>query len=87
MSMIEKIDKMLEERFACGEDGLRKYDDDGVHIAYAIEELFEEEEFFSADYSVECETIFSSPAVDLTYVSIAFLDWGKLHHTVYIVEA
>ena len=84
--MFNKIDAMLEERFSSEECGLRPYDDDGVHIATAIEELFEAEGFEKTDYSVEHDVVFSSPAVDVAYVSVAFVDWGKLHHTVYVIE-
>ena len=84
--MFNKIDAMLEERFSSGESGLRPYDDNGVHIATAIEELFETEGFEKTEYSVEHDVVFSSPAVDVAYVSVAFIDWGKLHHTVYVIE-
>ena len=84
--MFNKIDTMLAERFASGESGLRPYDDNGVYIATAIEELFETEEFEKGDYSVESDVVFSSPAVDVAYVSVAFIDFGKLHHTVYVID-
>ena len=84
--MFSKIDAMLEERFSSGESGLRPYDDDGIHIATAIEELFEAEGFKKTDYSVEHDVVFSSPAVDVVYVSVAFVDGGKLHHTVYVID-
>ena len=84
--MFNKIDAMLEERFCNGETGLRPYDDNGVHIATAIEELFEAEEFEKTEYSVEHDVVFSSPAVDVAYVSVAFIDFGKLHHTVYVID-
>ena len=84
--MFNKIDAMLEERFSSGERGLRLYDDNGVHIATAIEELFEAEGFEKTDYSVDHDVVFSSPAVDVAYVSVAFIDWGKLHHTVYVID-
>lgn len=84
--MFSKIDAMLEERFSSGESGLRPYDDNGVHIATAIEELFEAEGFEKTDYSVDHDVVFSSPAVDVAYVSVAFIDWGKLHHTVYVID-
>lgn len=84
--MFNKIDAMLEERFAFGESGLKPYDDNGVYIATAIEELFEAEEFEKGDYSVESDVVFSSPAVDVAYVSVAFIDFGKLHHTVYVID-
>ena len=84
--MFNKIDAMLEERFSSGESGLRPYDDNGVHIATAIEELFEAEGFGKTDYSVDHDVVFSSPAVDVAYVSVAFVDWGKLHHAVYVID-
>lgn len=84
--MFSKIDAMLEERFSSGESGLRPYDDNGVHIATAIEELFEAEGFEKTDYSVDHDVVFSSPAVDVAYVSVAFIDWDKLHHTVYVID-
>lgn len=84
--MFNKIDAMLEERFSSGESGLRPYDDNGVHIATAIEELFEAEGFEKTEYSVEHDVVFSSPAVDVAYVSVAFIDWGKLQHTVYVID-
>ena len=84
--MFSKIDAMLEERFSSGESGLRPYDDNGVHIATAIEELFETEGFEKTEYSVEHDVVFSSTAVDVAYVSVAFIDWGKLHHTVYVID-
>ena len=84
--MFNKIDAMLEERISSGESGLRLYDDNGVHIATAIEELFEAEKFKKTCYSVEHDVVFSSPAVDVAYVSVAFIEWGKLHHVVYVIE-
>ena len=84
--MFNKIDTMLTERFASGESGLRPYDDNGVYIATAIEELFEAEGFETGEYSVEHDVVFSSPAVDVAYVSVAFIDCGKLHHAVYVID-
>lgn len=84
--MFNKIDAMLEERFSSGESGLRPYDDNGVHIATAIEELFEAEGFEKTEYSIEHDVVFSSPAVDVAYVSVAFIDFGKLYHTVYVID-
>lgn len=50
--MFNKIDTMLVERFAFGESGLKPYDDNGIYIATAIEELFESEKFEKGNYSV-----------------------------------
>ena len=84
--MFNKIDAMLEERFFSEESGLRPYDDNGINIATAIEELFEAEGFGKTDYSVDHDVVFSSPALDVAYVSVAFIDQGKLYHTVYVIE-
>jgi hypothetical protein len=84
--MFNKIDVMLEERFSSEEGYLRPYDDNGVYVATAIEDLFETEKFEKDDYSVESDIVFSSPAVDVAYISVAFIDCGKLHHTVYVID-
>ena len=84
--MFNKIETMLAERFTFDESSLRPYDDNGVYIATAIEELFEAEGFEKDDYSVEFDVVFSSPDVDVAYVSIAFIDCGKLYHTVYVID-
>ena len=84
--MFNKIDAMLEERFYTEESGLLSYDDNGVHIATAIEELFEAEGFEKTNYSIDHDVVFSSPALDVAYVSVAFVEDGKLHHTVYVLE-
>ena len=84
--MFNEIDTMLAERFTSGESGLRPYDDNGVYIATAIEELFEAKGFENGKYSVDSDVVFSSPAVDVAYVSVAFIDFGKLYHTVYVID-
>lgn len=84
--MFKKINDMLAERFASDESGLRPYDDSGVYIANAIEELFKAEGFKKGDYSVESDVVFSYPAVDIAYVSVTFIDRGKLHRTVYVID-
>ena len=84
--MFDKIDAMLEERFSSEEGSLRPYDDNGIHIATAIEGLFEAENFKKTCYSVEHDVVFSSPAVDVAYVSVAFIEWGRLHHAVYVID-
>lgn len=84
--MFNKIDVMLEERFSSKEGYLHPYDDNGIYVATAIEELFEVEGFEKGNYSVESDIVFSSPAVDVAYISVAFIDCGKLHHTVYVID-
>ena len=83
--MFNKIDVMLEERFSSEEGCLRPYDENGVYVATAIEDLFEAEGFEEGDYSVESDVVFPS-AVDVAYISVAFINCGKLHHTVYVID-
>lgn len=87
--MFDKIDTMLEERFSYENDeyALRPYDNEGISLESAITKLFEDEGFAKEDFSVEMSTVFSSPALDVGYVSIAYMDWGKLHHDVYEFES
>ena len=47
---------------------------------------YETEGFEKTEYSVEHDVVFSSPAVDVAYVSVAFIDWSKLHHTVFVID-
>ena len=61
-------------------------DDDGTHIATAIEEAFEAAGFASHEYSVISSTVFSCPSADFGYVSITWLEDGCLHHETYEYE-
>ena len=61
-------------------------DDDGTHIATAIEEAFEAAGFAPHEYSVISSTVFSCPSADFGYVSITWLEDGYLHHETYEYE-
>ena len=84
--MFNKIDDMIEIRFM-DEDTIYPYDDDGVSLEDAIIQLFKEEGFADSEFSVEMNTVYSSTAFDLGYVSVAYMDWGKLYHEVYEFES
>ena len=84
--MFQKIEDLINERFANGDGSYDKYDENDVYIGDAIEKLFKEEGFEEDEFSVECDILFSNPAIDVGYLSIAYVDWGKLQHTVYLIE-
>lgn len=84
--MFTKIDDMIEERFSY-EDAICPYDDNGVSLENAIIQLFKDEGFADNEFSVEMNTIYSSTAFDFGYVSVAYMDWGKLYHEVYEYES
>lgn len=87
--MFNKIDDMIEERFSYEDDeyAICPYDDNGVSLENAIIQLFKDEGFADNEFSVEMNTIYSSTAFDLGYVSVAYMDWGKLYHEVYEYES
>lgn len=69
------------------EDGsLQQINDDGIYITDVIEQVFAEAGFESSAYSVESSIVFSSPAADFGYVSVAWIEDGKLHHQTYEFE-
>jgi hypothetical protein len=69
------------------EDGsLRQFNDEGVHIANAIEDVFTEADFEAKDYDVTSCVVFSSPAADFGYVSVAWIEGGRLKHATYEFE-
>lgn len=87
MSMYEKIDDLIATKFSIKGDEetvlLYSIDDDDEYIETALENLFIKEGYESHEFNIEIDTVFSSPAVNAGYISIAFIDWGRLHHTVY----
>jgi hypothetical protein len=82
--MREKIYAALES-FEDENGILYWYNNEGVHISDAIDQVFEDEDYDSEEYSIDSEVVFSSPAVDAGYISVAWIDWGKLHHETYII--
>lgn len=69
------------------EDGsLKQFNDNGVYIASAIEDVFIDADFKAKDYDITSCVVFSSPAADFGYVSVAWIENGRLHHRAYEFE-
>jgi hypothetical protein len=83
--MYEKLYKVLES-FEREDNSLQEINDNGEYITEVIEKAFEEAGFDSADYDVTSNTVFSSPSADFGYVSVAWIENGKLHHQTYEFE-
>lgn len=83
--MYKKIDNLIATKFGDIENDevILLYNEEGEYIGDALEQLFKNEGFEDGEFSIDIDTVFSSPSVDAGYISIAFIDWGKLHHTVY----
>ena len=84
MSMFEKINKVVEERYTDG-DYITLYDENGVHLAEVIESMLEEEDIIS-QYSVAYPKVYEDPAVSIYCLSIAYDDDGVLEHFTYEIE-
>ena len=84
MSMFEKINKVIDERYLDG-DHITLYDEDGVHLAEVIEPMLEEEETIS-QYSVDYAEVFDNPGESIYYFSIAYVEDGVLEHFTYEIE-
>ena len=80
MSMFEKINKVVNERYLDG-DHIILYDENGVHLAEVIEPMLEEEETIS-QYSVDYSQVYDN----IYYFSIAYVEDGVLEHFTYEVE-
>ena len=83
--MYQKIDDLIASKFSDEEDdeAILLYSEDGEYIGTALEQLFKDEGYEPHEFSIEIEDVFSCPSGDYGYISIAFIDWGRLHHTVY----
>lgn len=69
------------------EDGsLMQINDDGIYMSEAIEQVFAEAGFEFGAYSIASSTVFSCPSDDFGYVSVAWIENGKLHHQTYDFE-
>lgn len=84
--MLEKINNLIKERFMHYGDYITLYDENDVALPDAIIELFEKEEFLEQEYSIITETVFDNPAIEVGYISVAFVDYGRLHHETYAYE-
>ena len=85
ISMREKLYEALAN-FEREDGSLRQFNDEGVHIANAIEDVFIEADFEAKDYDVTSCVVFSSPAADFGYVSVAWIENGRLKHDTYEFE-
>lgn len=82
--MFEKINKMIEERFIDG-DYIAIYDKDSIHISEVIEEMLKNDETIT-EYSVDYDETYDCPSCTIYYVSIAYIENGKLEHMTYVAE-
>ena len=85
MTMFEKINKIIDERYLVDNDHITLYDEDGVHLAEVIESMLEEEETIS-QYSVDYSKVYDNPDVSIYYFSIAYVEDGVLEHFTYEIE-
>ena len=83
--MEEKLYEVLES-FEREDGSLQEINDNGEYMTEVIEKTFEEAGFDSADYDVTSGVVFSSPSADFGYVSVAWIEDGKLHHQTYEFE-
>ena len=69
------------------EDGsFQQFNDDGINIVSAIEDVFIEADFEAKDYDITSCVVFSSPAADFGYMSVAWVENGRLCHRAYEFE-
>ena len=85
MTMFEKINKVIDERYLDNRDNITLYDKDGIHLAEVIESMLEKEDTIF-QYSVDYSQVYDSPGVDIYYFSIAYVEDGVLEHFTYEIE-
>jgi hypothetical protein len=85
MNMREKLYEALAS-FERKDGSLQQFNDEGVHIASAIEDIFIEADFKAKDYDITSCVVFSSPVADFGYVSVAWIENGRLYHQTYEFE-
>lgn len=79
----DEINDMIGERYETEEGWIRPYDNDGLHITYAISEILQA---YGVQYTVEQEDCFESPAYDTGAVFAAWIENGKLNSISYQYE-
>lgn len=84
--MNKKIYAALES-FEREDGSLSNYNDDGLSIYEVIDNAFIEANFNNSFYSIKANDVFSSPALDCGYVSVAWFENGCLYHGVYEYES
>ena len=85
INMNEKLYKTLVN-FEREDGSYQQINDDGIYMTDAIEQVFAEAGFESNAYNIESSIVFSCPSADFGYVSIAWIEDGKLHHQTYEFE-
>ena len=83
--MFEKINKVIDERYLDSRDNITLYDENGIHLAEAIESMLKEEDIIS-QYSVDYDQVYDSPGIDIYYFSIAYVEDGVLEHFTYDIK-
>lgn len=83
--MNEKLYEALES-FEREDGSLQQINDNGEYMTNVIEQVFAEAGFEPSEYSVESSVVFSCPSADFGYVSVAWIENGKLHHQTYEFE-
>lgn len=72
------IEKAEEEFYRADSDLYYMYNDAEVKLEDALESILKENKIHT--YSIEVETLFESPGIDVGYVSFAWLENGELFH-------
>lgn len=83
--MNEKLYEALAS-FERDNGSLQQINDDGVYMTDAIQKVFEDAGFDTGSYDIESSVVFSCPSADFGYVSIAWIENGKLYHQNYEFE-
>lgn len=85
MNITEKLYEALAS-FERDDQSLSQFNDEGQRMSEVIENVFDEAGFEPGTYDVESNIVFSCPSADFGYVSVAWIENGKLHHQNYEFE-
>lgn len=85
MSITEKMYEALAS-FERDNGSLQQINEDGVYMSDAIQKVFEDAGFDPSSYDIESSVVFSCPSADFGYVSVAWIEDGKLRHQNYEFE-
>ena len=80
--MNEKLYEALAN-FERKDGSFQQINSDGIYMEDVIEQAFAEAGFEPNTYSIESSIVFSCPSADFGYVSVAWIEDGKLHHQTY----
>lgn len=84
--MFDKIEKLIEDQYTQEDGRIIKYDTNETYICDAIEKLIQSNSDTIKQYSLDCETVFENPGCEYSYLTIAYIESGKLEHFTYILE-